>query len=103
MSQASTALDPITYYFPQVVKIQANQWPVLTGEEISNVGDVVKFEDDDVDNIVQNLRYPQDIIHTETPTHAGREEVIAVAASPGTAKVLHVQAILAHARIDAQT
>ena len=47
----------------------------LTSEGINNVVDLVKFEDNDIDNVVQNLRQPQDIFHAEISACLGREEV----------------------------
>ena len=64
------------------MKLQANQWPELTQEGISVVEDLVEFENDDIDNIVQNLRRSQNIVHAE---------------------ILHVPAVLPQPHIDART
>ena len=60
MSQASTVSNPIDYFL-NVVKIHYSQWGALTGEGINDVGDLVEFDDNDIDNVVTNLRHPQDI------------------------------------------
>ena len=100
MSQASTALTSITYYL-SVVGIHHTQWLALTREGISDVEDMIKFDDDDIDNVVTNLRRPQDIFHAEVPAQLGVPEVLAVAGGPNVAAVLYVPEILPQACIDA--
>ena len=102
MFQASTALTGITYFL-SVVGIDHTQWLALTREGISDVEDIIKFHDDDIDNLVTNLRRPQDIFHAEVPAQLGVPEVLAVAGGPNVAAVLHVPTIPPQARIDAQT
>ena len=31
----------------------------------------VEFDDTDIDNVVRNLRHPQDILYAEVPAHTG--------------------------------
>ena len=40
--------------------------------------DMIEFEDDDINNVVTNLRRPQDIFHPEVPAQVGVPEVPAV-------------------------
>ena len=69
------------------------------------MGDLVKFDDNNIDNVVTNLRRPQDIFHAEVSVHTQVEQKLQqqLLVLNNIAKVLHVPAILAHTRIDAQT
>ena len=40
-----------------------------------HVEDLEEFENDDIDNVVQNLRRPQDIWHPTIHAHAGSTEI----------------------------
>ena len=44
---------------------------------IKNVENLVEFKDDDVDNVVLNLRRPQDIWHPASPVFLGSAEITA--------------------------
>ena len=92
MSQASMALVAINFFF-EIVKLQANHWIALTMEGINNVEDMGEFEDDDINNVVQNLRQPQDIYHAKISAHASRLEVVARDVINGFVKVLNVPAV----------
>ena len=66
MPQASTSFNSGQDYFMgnhSVVKLSAGQWVAIKREGIVNVEDLVEFKDDDVDNVVLNLRRPQDFWH----------------------------------------
>ena len=58
MSQASTTLTGQDYFLgnTSVVQLANKQFVVLKGEEIINVEDLEEFKDDDIDNVIQNLR-----------------------------------------------
>ena len=51
--------------------MSAGQWVASKQEGIANVKDLVELEDDDIDNIILNLRRPQDIWHPTIPAHTG--------------------------------
>ena len=101
MSQASMALVPIDFFF-NIVKLQENQLIASTMEGINNVEDMVEFKDDDIDNVIQNLRQPH-IFQSEIPAHGSRPEVVARAIVDGFAKVLPVQAVPPQLCIDTRT
>ena len=66
MSQASTPLNGLTYFL-KVVGIHHSQWAALTGEGINDVEDMIEFDADNINNVVTNLRRPQDVFHAEVP------------------------------------
>ena len=102
MSEASTVLTGITYLL-SVIGIHHTQWLALTREGISDVEDMIEFDDDDNNNVVTDLRRPQDIFHAEVPAVLGVPEVLAVAGGLNVPAVLHVPEILPQARVDART
>ena len=63
MSQASRTLTGQDYFLgtTSVVRLAAKQYVALKGEGIVNVEDLEEFKDNDIDNVIQNLRRPQDI------------------------------------------
>ena len=80
MSQASTSFASGQSYFmdnPSVVKLSPGQWVSIKAEGIVNVKDLLEFEDDDIDNVITNLRQPQDIWHPTREAVVGRVEVAA--------------------------
>ena len=104
MSQASTPFANGRDYFlgnASVVKLRGGQWISVNTEGIVNVEDLLEFEDDDIDNVVLNLRRPQDVWH---PTE---EAVLAKAEIPADLNavppVLFIAAVLPCARVDAWT
>ena len=81
MSQASTPFVSGQGYFMgnlSVVKLSAGQWIALKREGILNVGDLVEFEDDDIDNVILDLRQPQDIWHPTQLAVPGSAEIPAI-------------------------
>ena len=60
-----------------VVRLSSGQWVALKRERIENVGDLVEFKDNDIDNGILNLRQLQDIWHPTIPAHAGSAEIAA--------------------------
>ena len=77
MSQASTLLTGQGYFIgnSSVVPLRSGQWVALKREGIQNIGDLVKFKDDDIDNVTLNLRQPQDIWHLTIPTWKRSAEI----------------------------
>ena len=63
MSQVSTALTGQYYLLGQtsIVRCTITQWTALNVIRIVNVEDLAKFDDDDINNVIQNLQRPQDI------------------------------------------
>ena len=71
MSQASTPIGSGLHYFlgaTSVVRLSVGQWGALTREGIVDVGDLEEYEDDDIDNVIQNLRRPRCLPVLEHPT-----------------------------------
>ena len=101
MSQASTALTSQDYFLSNtsMVQLAVKQYVALKGKEIVNVDDLEEFEDDAIDNVVQNLRRPQDILHPTVQAHTGSAEIVAdlAAVSP----VPFQAAVAQHNRVDA--
>ena len=80
MSQASTPFVSGQQYFLgtySVVKLSGGQWAALKREGILSVVDLMEYEDDDIDNVVQNLRRPQDTWHPTIPLEPGSVEILA--------------------------
>ena len=69
MSQASTPLTGQGYFMgnSSVIRLSSGQWVAVKREGIKNIGDLVEFEDDNIDNVILNLRRPLDIWHPTTP------------------------------------
>ena len=104
MSQASTPFANGHDYFlgnTSVVKLSAGQWISVNTEGIMNVEDLLEFEDDDIDNVVLNLRRPQDVWHPTEEAVLAEAEILAdpLAVPP----VLFKAAVLPRARVDAWT
>ena len=80
MSQASTTLTGQDYFLgnSSVVRLAAKEYVVLKGEGILNVEDLEDFEDDDIDNVVQNLRQPQDIWHATLHAQAEVQRLLLI-------------------------
>ena len=79
MSQASTPFAADQYYFmgnPSVVKLSAGQWISINAERIVNFKDLLEFKDDDIDNVITNLRQPQSIWHPAEEIVVGSAEII---------------------------
>ena len=66
-------------------------------EGMVDVVDLAELDDDDVDNIIQNLRLPQDIYHPEVPVTLGRVEVV----TNSTNGVLHSPEVFSKPHVDA--
>ena len=80
MSQASTLFAASQDYFIgilSVVKLSAGQWISVNTEGIVNVKDLLEFEDDNIDNVVLNLKRPQDVLHPTEATVIGQAEISA--------------------------
>ena len=77
MSQASSPLTGQGYFMgnSSVVQLSSKQWVALKREGIENVGDLVEFKDDDINNVIFNLIRPQDSWHPTIPTHTGSAEI----------------------------
>ena len=78
MSQASTPIVSGLSYFMgnrSVVKLSLGQWDALKREGILDVGDLEEYEDDDIDNVVYNLRQPQDTWYPTIPLEPGSAEI----------------------------
>ena len=60
-----------------VVKLSAEQWVSIKQEGIMNVEDLVEFEDDDIDNVILNLRRPQDVWHLTQLAVPGSADILA--------------------------
>ena len=78
MSQASTPFATGQDYFMgnlSVVKLSGGQWIALKRECILNVGDLAEYKDDDINNVILNLRRPQDIFHPTVPVFPGSAEI----------------------------
>ena len=71
----------------------------MKGEGIISVEDLEEFEDDDIDNVIQNFRQPQDIWHPTVQAHARSAEVLEnLAAIP---PVAYQATVLQRDRVDA--
>ena len=71
MSQALTPFTSGQDYFMgnyNVVKLSAGQWVSIKREGVVDVKDLVKFKDDDIKNVILNLRQPQDVWHPTQET-----------------------------------
>ena len=80
MSQVSTSFSLCQDYFMgnnSVVKLSAGQWVYIKQEGIVNVKDLMEFEDDDIGNVIFNLRQPQDIQHPTQLAIPGSTEIAA--------------------------
>lgn len=55
-------------YFSYLVRCTMDQWLTLKVEGSNDAEDMEEFEDDDIDNVVQNLRQPNNIFHAEILT-----------------------------------
>ena len=78
MAQASKPLTGQNYLMgqPSVVRLSIIQWSALKAEGIVDVLDISEFDDDDIDNIVRNLRRPRDIYHLTVPVYAESAAVV---------------------------
>ena len=107
MTQASTPMTMLNF-FCYVMKLTVAQMYVLQAEGITNVKHMIEFEDNDVNNVVLNLRQPQDTFHAEIPTITGMLAVAAVAITANATAtaipaVAAVAAVAPTTYIDAQT
>ena len=104
MSQASTPFVSGRQYFLgtySVVKLSRGQWAALKREGILNVADLEEYKDDDINNVVQNLRRPQDTWHPTIPLDPGSAEI---PAQPNAVPpVLFQAAVARRERVDAWT
>ena len=81
MSQASTPFVAGQSYFigkPCVVKLSPGQWVSVNTKGMVNVEDLLKFKDDDIDNVITNLRRPQDVWHATREAVVGLQKLLPI-------------------------
>ena len=80
---------------------QTREHKCIKAEGIVNIKDLLEFEDDDINNVITNLRQPQDIWHLTRDAVVGCAEV---AANPNAVPLmLFLAAVLQRARVIAWT
>ena len=57
------------------MKLSGGQWAALKQDGILNVVDLAEYKDDDINNVIMNLRRPQDIWHPTVPMFPGSAEI----------------------------